>query len=54
LKFLLGGILSHGAVVAREFQIPAVLRVKEATLLIKTGQKITVNGKNGVVEISKE
>jgi phosphoenolpyruvate synthase/pyruvate phosphate dikinase len=48
----LGGILSHGAVVAREFKIPAVLRVKEATTVVKTGQTITINGGSGVVELS--
>jgi len=46
-----GGILSHGAVVAREFNIPAVLRVKQATTIIKTGQTITINGNAGNIEL---
>jgi len=46
-----GGILSHGAVVSREYNIPAVTAVKDATKILKTGQKITVDGNEGVVTI---
>jgi phosphoenolpyruvate synthase/pyruvate phosphate dikinase len=46
-----GGILSHGAVVSREYNIPAVTAVRDATRILKTGQKITVNGNDGVVTI---
>jgi len=46
-----GGLLSHGAVVAREFGIPTVLRVEGATKLIRTGQIIRVNGGAGNVEV---
>lgn len=44
-----GGLLSHGAIVAREYGIPAVLGVKNATKILKDGQKITVDGNKGVV-----
>jgi phosphohistidine swiveling domain-containing protein len=46
-----GGMLTHGSVVAREYGIPAVVCVPDATTLIKTGQKIRVNGSEGIVEI---
>lgn len=44
-----GGQLCHGAVVAREYRIPAVLCVKNATRILKDGQKITLDGGNGVI-----
>lgn len=47
----MGGANSHGAVVAREYGIPAVVGVPEATLRITTGQQITVHGATGVVEL---
>jgi pyruvate,water dikinase len=47
----MGGILSHAATVAREFGIPAVSGVKDATRIIKTGQKIRVDGNTGTVTI---
>jgi pyruvate,water dikinase len=47
-----GGILSHAATVAREFGIPAVVAVKGATQLIKTGQQVTVDGTTGVVTMT--
>ncbi|ATW23590.1 phosphoenolpyruvate synthase [Candidatus Formimonas warabiya] len=46
-----GGMMTHGAVVAREYGIPAVVSVENATKLIKDGQKIRVNGTKGYVEI---
>jgi phosphohistidine swiveling domain-containing protein len=46
-----GGILSHAATVAREFGIPAVVAVKGATQLIKTGQRVTVDGMTGIVTV---
>ena len=46
-----GGALSHPAVVAREFGIPCVVGTRKATQLIKTGDKIRVDGNKGVVEI---
>jgi pyruvate,water dikinase len=47
----MGGANSHGAVVAREYGIPAVVGVPDATLRISTGQRITVNGATGLVEL---
>ncbi len=44
-----GGIMCHGAVIAREYGIPAVVGVKHATTRIKTGAEITVNGDAGKV-----
>lgn len=46
-----GGMMTHGAVVAREYGLPAVLSVENATKLIKDGQRIRVNGAEGYVEI---
>ena len=45
----MGGAMSHGAVVAREYGIPAVVGVPDATERITTGQRITVDGSNGTV-----
>lgn len=47
----MGGANSHGAVVAREYGIPAVVGVPDATLAITTGQRITVQGATGQVEL---
>ena len=47
----MGGSVSHGSVVAREYGIPAVVGVHGATERIVTGQIITVDGSNGVVTI---
>jgi pyruvate,water dikinase len=46
-----GGVLSHTAIVAREYQIPAVVGTKVGTSLIQDGQKITVDGGNGTVKL---
>ena len=46
-----GGVISHGSIVAREYGIPAVVNVGSATKIIKTGQKIQVDGNRGVVRI---
>ncbi|MGF7040290.1 phosphoenolpyruvate synthase [Mucilaginibacter lappiensis] len=46
-----GGLMTHGAVIAREYGLPAVVGVENATKLIKDGQRIRVNGTNGYVEI---
>ncbi|MDQ3965844.1 MAG: PEP-utilizing enzyme, partial [Actinomycetota bacterium] len=43
----MGGAMSHGAVVAREYGIPAVVGVPDATERIATGQQITVDGSAG-------
>lgn len=47
-----GGVLSHGAIVAREYAIPAVMGTKIATRVIRDGQRITVDGDAGQVLIA--
>ena len=49
----MGGANSHGAVVAREYGIPAVVGVPRATEAIATGAEVTVDGAAGVVSLSK-
>jgi phosphohistidine swiveling domain-containing protein len=44
-----GGMMTHGAVVAREYGIPAVVGVHEATQRIRSGQRIRVDGSGGRV-----
>jgi pyruvate,water dikinase len=44
-----GGILSHGAVVSREYRIPAVTAVKGATDIFKTGEELVIDGNEGIV-----
>jgi rifampicin phosphotransferase len=46
-----GGLMTHGAVIAREYGLPAVVGVEHATRLIRDGQWIRVNGTDGYVEI---
>jgi pyruvate,water dikinase len=46
-----GGLMTHGAVVAREYGIPAVVSVAGATERIQTGQRIRVDGSRGYVEV---
>ena len=46
-----GGLMTHGAVIAREYGLPAVVGVENATKLIRDGQKIRVNGTEGYIEI---
>ena len=43
-----GGILSHGAVVSREYGIPAVTNIPNACRIFKTGQIVSINGFNGI------
>ncbi|MGE0543455.1 MAG: PEP-utilizing enzyme [Dehalococcoidia bacterium] len=50
----LGGPLSHGSTVAREYGLPAVVNVKNGTQLIRNGQRITVDGTKGEVELEPE
>ncbi|MZK49079.1 phosphoenolpyruvate synthase [Clostridium beijerinckii] len=47
----IGGLMTHGAVIAREYGLPAVVGVEDATKLIKDGEWIRVNGTEGYVEI---
>ncbi|SFB94708.1 phosphoenolpyruvate synthase [Bacillus sp. OV322] len=45
-----GGLMTHGAVIAREYGLPAVVGVENATKLIKDGQRIRVHGTEGFIE----
>jgi pyruvate,water dikinase len=47
----LGGLLSHGSIIAREYGIPAVANVGPATRIVKTGQRLQVDGNRGEVRI---
>jgi pyruvate,water dikinase len=47
----IGGLMTHGTVIAREYGLPAVVGVENATRLIKDGQRIRVNGTDGYIEI---
>ncbi len=49
-----GGILSHAAVISREYGIPAILNIPEITDKIKNNQKIYINGDEGVVIIRRQ
>ncbi len=46
-----GGLMTHGAVIAREYGLPTVVGVEQATRLIRNGQRIRVHGTDGYVEI---
>jgi pyruvate,water dikinase len=46
-----GGLMTHGAVIAREYGLPAVVGVEHATSLIRDGQRIRVHGTEGYVEV---
>ena len=46
-----GGLMTHGAVIAREYGVPAVVGVEQATRLIRDGQRIRVHGTDGYVEL---
>ncbi len=48
-----GGILSHGAIVAREYGIPAVMSVRDATRVFVEGQRVTVDGNKGRVSVDQ-
>ena len=47
-----GGILSHPAIIAREYRLPAVVATGNATSLFHDGQVVTVNGTAGTVEVA--
>ncbi|CAI6085573.1 phosphoenolpyruvate synthase [Cohnella sp. JJ-181] len=49
-----GGLMTHGAVIAREYGLPAIVGVENATQRIRDGQRIRVNGTEGYVEILDE
>ncbi|AIQ52864.1 phosphoenolpyruvate synthase [Paenibacillus sp. FSL R7-0331] len=46
-----GGLMTHGAVIAREYGLPAIVGVEQATRRIKDGQMIRINGTEGIIEI---
>jgi len=46
-----GGMLSHGAIVAREFGLPAVAGIADVLRRIKTGQRLRIDGGTGMVQI---
>jgi pyruvate,water dikinase len=47
----IGGMMSHAAIVCREYGLPAVLGTGVATRVLKTGQKIRVDGNSGTVSV---
>ena len=49
-----GGMLIHGAIIAREYGLPCVTGVREATQRIRTGDRITVDGHLGIVVIGRD
>ena len=46
-----GGMMTHGAIVAREYGIPAVVGVHQATTVLQTGRRIQVNGSTGEIQL---
>jgi phosphoenolpyruvate synthase/pyruvate phosphate dikinase len=46
-----GGLITHGAVVAREYGIPAVVGVRDATVRLRTGERVRVDGTSGNITI---
>ncbi|MEA5535408.1 glycerol-3-phosphate acyltransferase [Crocosphaera sp. XPORK-15E] len=46
-----GGSLSHGAIVAREYGIPAIMDVHHATELLRDGQRVRIDGQQGIIEL---
>jgi len=46
-----GGLMTHGSVVAREYGIPAVVGVRDATKILKNNQTVRVDGNRGIIEI---
>ncbi|MEL6458436.1 MAG: glycerol-3-phosphate acyltransferase [Cyanobacteria bacterium J06621_15] len=49
-----GGRLSHGAIIAREYGIPAVMDVHNATWVLQDGQRVRIDGSKGIIEISND
>lgn len=49
-----GGLMTHGAVIAREYGLPAIVGVENATKVIRDGQRIRLDGTNGIVQILSE
>ena len=49
-----GGILSHAAIYSREFKIPCIVGVKNATKILKEGDKVELNLQTGIIKILKK
>jgi pyruvate,water dikinase len=49
-----GGMLIHGAIIAREYGLPCVTGVADAARLIRTGDRLTVDGYLGIVVVQRE
>jgi pyruvate,water dikinase len=49
-----GGMMTHGAIVAREYGIPAVVGVYQATTTLETGHEIRLNGSTGEIYLLYE
>jgi phosphohistidine swiveling domain-containing protein len=47
----MGGLLSHGSVIAREYGLPAVANIPDATKRFRTGDTVLVDGSTGVVQL---
>lgn len=46
-----GGLLSHGSIIAREYHLPAVANIPQATQRFKTGDRVLVDGSTGIIQI---
>lgn len=49
-----GGVLSHAAILAREIRKPCIIGTKIATQVIKSGDRITLDGENGMITIHQK
>jgi len=49
-----GGMMTHGAVVAREYGIPAVVGIPQVTSRLHTGQLVRVDGSTGIISVQDE
>lgn len=49
-----GGALSHGAIIAREYGIPAVMNIDHATEIFQEGQKVKIDGQQGIIELLED
>lgn len=49
-----GGALSHGAIIAREYGIPAVMNIDHATEVFREGQKVKIDGQQGIIEVLED
>ncbi|MGK7883412.1 MAG: PEP-utilizing enzyme, partial [Crocosphaera sp.] len=49
-----GGALSHGAIIAREYGIPAVMNIDHATEILQEGQRVKIDGQQGIIELLED